>query len=376
MPTRSRSWTRTRGRQRVPSRWCSRRRLTHTDHPLSTRVSRRAAASAGAAAFVRRIIIASAAALAWFACQREGSQARAPSRPADGPATPPSAQPRSDSASWQADDFRADFDLRGTEPFWEATIRGQTIVLRFAAEEQDRRYANARLTASDSVATWTATSGSDTLVVTMRRGACDDGMSDQIYPFSVTLGGGITGCGYFAQWEEVTTASPPFDTVRTVRGSSDSVVTCYRHPRHFVVVRAVPEEAGSTLFVRALGRQRCNDDSLSGDFVWRNRGEADYLLGLRGDVLFIDSGTGAENRILTLIDLSTGRRLVELTYNEVDPGFSETSVRVWRGYSLERPAPGCTVPPSMGAGVNSLFAIDLRTGAVSFAGRTRCGVRQ
>lgn len=327
---------------------------------------------------VRLIIIVFAAALGWSACQREARQAGAGSRPTAGPATPPSAQRRSDTASLSADDFGADLDLRGTEPFWEGTIRGPTIVLRFSAEEGERTYSNARLTASDSVATWTAARGADTLVLTMRKGACEDGMSEERYPFSVTLlGGNVTGCGY-PSWTAPTgelRASPPFDSVRAVSHSSDPQVTCQVHARRNVVVHAVEGDPGSTLFVRGLGNRRCDAVSLAGDFVWRNRREADYFLGLRGDVLLIDNGTGAENRLLILIDLRTEQQLVELAYNEVDRVRDERSVRVWRGYSLERPLPGCDAPPGA-AGVDSLFAVDLSNGEVRFAGRTRCGIRE
>jgi uncharacterized membrane protein len=276
--------------------------------------------------------------------------------------------------------FQGEFGLRGTEPFWEGSIRGATIVVQFvsAAEEApDSVYPGARLTVTEGAATWTATRDSDTLVVTMRKAPCEDGMSEELYPFRVTLPRGVTGCGYPSWSEEPRDlrASPPFDSVRAVSPPSDSLVTCQVHARRNVVVRAVEGEVGSALFVRSSGNRRCDAVQLPGDFVLRSAAAASYFLGLRGDVLFVDEGTGAEARRLILFDLRTRRRLMAVAYLELDRDFDAGAVRFWRAYPLESPAPGCDAPPGA-AGVDSLFAADLASGATRFAGRTRCAVRE
>lgn len=140
------------------------------------------------------------------------------------------------------------------------------------------------------------------------------------------------------------------------------------------------ESVGSDLFVRDARGSRCDADSLPGDFVWRNRGEADYFMGIRGSVLFIDHGTGPDLRGLTLVDLRTRRELVNTDYvGDVMPGPKAGTVAIWRGNvtDLFEPVKGCRLPPDgMGPGVDSLYWVDLRTGKLTYAGRKRCAVRQ
>ena len=164
----------------------------------------------------------------------------------------------------------------------------------------------------------------------------------------------------------------PFDPVRP-----DTVgpgVICYRHARHIVVARRVME-VGSDLFIRPARSGRCDADSLSGDIVLRNH-DAEYFLGLRGDLLFIDSGTGPDFRGLIVVDLRTQRRLLQTDYvGDVISGPDTFTVGVWHGYELTQPAPGCS-KTDMIPGVDSLFWVDLRSGKMRFAQRTRCAERQ
>jgi len=164
----------------------------------------------------------------------------------------------------------------------------------------------------------------------------------------------------------------PFDPVRP-----DTVgpgVICYRHARHVVIARRVME-VGSDLFIRPARSGRCDADSLPGDIVLRNR-DAEYFLGLRGDLLFIDSGTGPDFRGLIVVDLRTQRRLLQTDYvGDVVSGPDAFTVGVWHGYELTEPAPGCS-KTDMIPGVDSLFWVDLRSGKMRFAQRTRCAERQ
>src|SRR6266702_3560890 len=127
-------------------------------------------------------------------------------------------------------------------------------------------------------------------------------------------------------------------------------VVCYHHARYIVVQRR-GKEVGSDLFVRPAASGRCEPDSLPGDFVWRNK-DAEYFLGLRGDVLFIDSGTGTDY---------VGTPIA------VPDSFT---IGVWRGSELPKLAPGCP-DTGMIPGIDSLFWIDLRSGVLRFAKRTR-----
>lgn len=158
-------------------------------------------------------------------------------------------------------------------------------------------------------------------------------------------------------------------------GSDDN--KCYRNARYTVVEQGLTNSVGSNVFVRYASNSRCDADSLAGDFVWRNRGGADYFLGLRGSVLFIDEGTGS-SRALTLIELSTRRVLVKTFYDgDVMRSTHPGAVAVWQGAMLSKPAKGCRPPPYGNyPGVDSLYWVDIRTGKLTFAGKTRCAVRE
>jgi len=158
--------------------------------------------------------------------------------------------------------------------------------------------------------------------------------------------------------------------------TSTSLTKCYRHARYIVVERDLIDQVGTDLFIRSRAAGRCDADSLPGDIVIRNEW-AEYFAGLRGDVLILDSGTGPDVRGLIVIDLQTRRRLLETSYVELAAGPDTTSIGIWNGFYLDRPAPGCK-PPTGGLepGIDSLFTLDLRTGVIRYAGQTRCASRQ
>ena len=158
--------------------------------------------------------------------------------------------------------------------------------------------------------------------------------------------------------------------------NSTSRTKCYRHARYIVVERELVDRVGADLFIRPRAAGRCDADSLAGDMVIRNEW-AEYFAGLRGDVLILDSGTGPDIRGLIVIDLRTRRRLRETSYVELVAGPDTTSIGIWNGFYLDRPAPGCRPPiGGLEPGIDSLFTLDLRTGDVRYAGRTRCASRQ
>ena len=164
----------------------------------------------------------------------------------------------------------------------------------------------------------------------------------------------------------------PFDRVTT--DSIAAGVVCYHHARYIVVERRVME-VGSDLFVRLASSRRCDADSLPADFVWRNR-DADYFLGLRGDMLLIDRGTGPDVRTLVVVNLRSRRELSTMSYvGSVVAGLDSFTVGVWQAYTLTKPASDCPTT-EMIPGVDSLVWLDPRSGVARFAKRTRCAERQ
>ena len=96
--------------------------------------------------------------------------------------------------------FAGDFDLNGTEPFWELHIRKGALTY-LVVDEPDQVARHPQLTVRRGVATWVAGDGAARITVILVRKACDNGMSDKIYPYEATVklgvepGRGLSGCG-------------------------------------------------------------------------------------------------------------------------------------------------------------------------------------
>jgi hypothetical protein len=87
--------------------------------------------------------------------------------------------------------FAGDFDLNGR--------KGALTYL--VVDEPDQAARHPHLTVRRDVATWVAGDGEGRIAVILVRKACDNGMSDKIYPYEATVklgvqpGRGLSGCG-------------------------------------------------------------------------------------------------------------------------------------------------------------------------------------
>jgi len=102
------------------------------------------------------------------------------------------------SASAKTATFAGDFNLVGTEPFWDAAIRPRWVTVKDAAETLSLRGRNRGPVVRRGVATWTVVSGATRFRIVLRRARCDDGMSERIYPYEAKIlfdaGGKMEGC--------------------------------------------------------------------------------------------------------------------------------------------------------------------------------------
>ena len=80
------------------------------------------------------------------------------------------------------------------------TIRKGALTY-LVVDEPDQVARHPQLTVRRGVATWVAGDGAGRITVTLVRKACDNGMSDKIYPYEATVklgvqpGRGLSGCG-------------------------------------------------------------------------------------------------------------------------------------------------------------------------------------
>lgn len=131
------------------------------------------------------------AALALSACQPQDPDGQPAPPPADAPAA---ATP----ASTGGMDISQPISARGTEPFWAVEITDGTK-FRLTRPDQPEVAAEAPGAAlSPDGATWVAKGAKgEQLTITLKMGACSDGMSDLKYPMSaevVLLNETLKGC--------------------------------------------------------------------------------------------------------------------------------------------------------------------------------------
>lgn len=140
-----------------------------------------------------RIFCAACAALLLAACQPGGS-GDAASAPAGGGAVP-------DADSTEAyDGIRADEALRfsGTEPFWGGTVTGTSLTYT-TPENPDGAAITVERFAGRGGLSFSGKLDGAAFEMMVTPLSCSDGMSDRIYPFTVTLKLGEdmrNGCGW------------------------------------------------------------------------------------------------------------------------------------------------------------------------------------
>lgn len=77
------------------------------------------------------------------------------------------------------------FKAIGTEPFWSASVLGDTLIYSTPEFPEGARVATSRSNESGLVRL-TGTIDGKPLELELRAGPCSDGMSDVVYPFAVT----------------------------------------------------------------------------------------------------------------------------------------------------------------------------------------------
>ncbi len=169
---------------------------------------------------------------------------------------------------------------------------------------------------------------------------------------------------------------------RSVLVSDSAGVKCYELARYVVVEKARSPDVGSDIFVRPKtdtsstsgpASQRCAADSLAGDYAVRNA-DAEHFMGMRNGWLFLDSGTGPE-RAIVLHDLGKRSRVTSVG-GDVAGWRDSVTMLIWVNKG-EQPRENCPdTPESLAAGLDSLFALDLRTASLTPVGRVRCSERQ
>lgn len=110
----------------------------------------------------------------------------------------PGEEPAGPSETFSAIGPEDTVQLVGTEPFWSATIDGETLVWKTPDNPDGAKTSVERFAGNNGLGL-TATLAGDKWVGSVTPGSCSDGMSDRDYPYTVTVNyreKTLFGCGF------------------------------------------------------------------------------------------------------------------------------------------------------------------------------------
>jgi uncharacterized membrane protein len=105
-----------------------------------------------------------------------------PADPAAEPVPPPVAAPPEPRAAWSPSGYR----LIGTEPFWGGTVTADEAVYSTPENQAGERFP-ITVELSPTRETYRGTLAGSPFILTLSRGPCSDGMSDNVHAFTALL---------------------------------------------------------------------------------------------------------------------------------------------------------------------------------------------
>lgn len=162
------------------------------------------------------------------------------------------------------------------------------------------------------------------------------------------------------------------------QASGDSI--CHDTP-DYRVVETPTGEVGTHFLIKykkvALPDSACRYAVAPGDFELRNA-DAEYFLGLAGDLLILDSGTGPAPRGLIIWNLRQRAKVYTGTY--ADATVEATSMTFWleSGPATDADCPEAAEWRSsgLGAAIETRVRLDFADFTVTRSSETRCQARQ
>lgn len=161
---------------------------------------------------------------------------------------------------------------------------------------------------------------------------------------------------------------------------SEPGVVCKEFPGYVVITRERGAAVGEDILVkRTSGTVPCAYKKVEGDFELADE-SATYVLSIIGDALLLDEGTAPPPRGLSVYNLTTGSLVYSGQYNTpVEEGVD--TFTFWQPIAATPTAKNCPdlanlESMGLGAGIETRVALNVKTGAVTDLGETRCSARQ
>jgi len=162
--------------------------------------------------------------------------------------------------------------------------------------------------------------------------------------------------------------------------TAEEKATCHESSR-YMIVEGSTGQVGTNFLVK-YKRQKskppvCKYVVKPGDFEIPNE-EAEYFLGLQGNLLILDSGTGPDARGLIIWDLSKKRKVYTGTYEDakIEPGYMEFWLETGRATDENCPEAKEWRAKGLGAAIETWVRLDLSDFTVTKSSKTRCVSRQ
>jgi len=170
-----------------------------------------------------------------------------------------------------------------------------------------------------------------------------------------------------------------FATLTSIATAEQKTV-CHESPG-YLIVEGSTGEVGTNFLVKYRSKKNqsvaCEYVAKSGDFEIRNEW-AEYFLGLQGDLLILDSGTGPDPRGLLIWDLKKQKKVYTGTYSEakIEPGYMEFWVETGGATDENCPEAKEWRAGGLGAGIETWVRLNLSDFSVIKSSQTRCSPRQ
>ena len=157
--------------------------------------------------------------------------------------------------------------------------------------------------------------------------------------------------------------------------------TCHDEGRYRVIARPT-DSVGTDFLVKQLVRGRsvpaCKYLPRAGDLEIRNE-NAEYFLGVQGDILILDSGTAPEPRGLVLWNLATRQKVYTGSYSQ-PVKIDADGMSFWQesGPATDANCPQAATwrAQGLGAALESEVRLAFQDMRLSPLGATRCSARQ
>ena len=153
-------------------------------------------------------------------------------------------------------------------------------------------------------------------------------------------------------------------------------LVCHDSPNYLAISRPVVNNPGSDVLVKYKTNVNqtipCNYSVEKNDFELKNIGGADYFMAFEGKFLIMDSGTGVDNRGITVYDLSKQKEVFSDEYSSGEPVIENNTITYWINTNEPTTIQNCPKLYNSGGVIVSQTLFDLSTLIKKDLGNERC----